>query len=149
MSKMTLPAFLVGFLAVLVFHQGTVFLLHHWGNGMPAVTTILGITGAPFDLSPVSSLGVPRVLSLAFWGGIWGIVLAFILVMTRPPDLLFGFVFGALAVTLVGFTVVAALKGLPMFAGGNPQAWVRAALLDGAWGWGAALLLRSILQRSW
>ena len=69
-------------------------------------------------------------------------ILAVLLRSLRLPDLMFGFVFGALALTLVAFTVVAALKGLPSFAGGNKQIWWRALLLNGAWGWGTALLLR-------
>ena len=51
---------------------------------------------------------------------------------------------GALVLTLVGFTLVAALKGLPQFAGGSRQVWLRVALFNGAWGWGAALLLRPL-----
>ena len=50
-------------------------------------------------------------------------------------------------VTLVAFTVVAQAKGLPMFAGGNRQVWLRAALLNGAWGWGCAFLLRPLALR--
>lgn len=149
MNKTILLAFIAGVVGVLVFHQGTAFLLHHWGNGVPMVTATLGTTGAPFNLAPVPPLGVPTVLSQAFWGGVWGIVLALMLAAVRPPDLLFGFVFGALVVTLVAFTVVASLKGLPQFAGGNPRIWVRAGLLDGAWGWGTALLLRWFPLRFW
>ena len=134
MSTTILLGFLAGFIAVLLFHQGTAFLLHHIGNGIPAVTSLFGRVGPPF--------GVPRVISAAFWGGVWGILLAWLLSRGRVPDLLFGFVFGALALTLVAFTLVATLKGLPRFAGGNPQIWARAALYNGAWGWGAVLLLR-------
>ena len=52
-----------------------------------------------------------------------------------------------MALTLVAFTLVASLKGLPTFAGGNQQIWARAALLNGAWGWGAAMLLRPLALR--
>src|SRR3712207_7761095 len=47
--------------------------------------------------------------------------------------------FGAIVLTVVGFTLVATLKGLPTFAGGNKQVWWRVGLLNGVWGWGAAL----------
>ena len=60
-----LRAFVAGFLATLIFHQGLVLVLH-----------VLGVL--PFgawDMSPTEPLGVPKVISLAFWGGIWGIVL--------------------------------------------------------------------------
>ena len=147
MGKTILLGFLAGFLAVLVFHQGTVFLLHHWGNAVPAVVRVLGRTAGPgFSMAGVPPFGVPRVISLAFWGGIWGILLAG-LVHRRPwSDLLIGFLFGAVAATLVGFTLVARLRGVPMCAGGNLQTWLRVGLLNGAWGWGTALLLRPLLR---
>ncbi|MBD0274614.1 MAG: hypothetical protein ICV73_22125, partial [Acetobacteraceae bacterium] len=72
----------------------------------------------------------------------WGIVLAALLRGRRPAALLLGLVLGALALTLVAFTLVASLKGLPTFAGGNKQVWWRALLYNGAWGWGTALTLR-------
>lgn len=141
MTRTILIGFVAGFAAVLVFHQGTAFLLHHVGNGLPASVSLFGRVSPPFNLTPVPPLGVPTVLSQAFWGGVWGMVLAVVLARLRPPALLFGFVAGALVVTLVAFTVVASLKGLPNFAGGNLQIWARAGLLNGAFGWGAALLL--------
>ncbi len=143
MGKTIIAGFVAGCVAVLAFHQGTAFLLHHFGNGVPAVTGLFGTTQAPFRLVPVPPLGVPAVVSVAFWGGVWGIALALILRRAAVPDLLFGFVFGAVVTTLVAFTVVASLKGLPLFAGGNKITWWCAGLLDGAWGWGTALLLRA------
>ncbi len=129
--RRVLLGFAAGALAVPLFHQAALFLLH-----------ALGIGPAAWNVAPVPPFGVPAVLSAAFWGGAWGIVLAALLRAFRPPDLLFGFVFGALALTLVGFTLVASLKGLPTFAGGNKKVWWRALLYNGAWGWGTALTLR-------
>ncbi len=141
MGRTILLGFVTGFVAVLVFHQGTAFLLHHVGNGIPASVALFGQVGPPFSLARVPPFGVPAVLSAAFWGGVWGIVLALILERMRPPALLTGFVFGALALTLVAFTLVASLKGAPTFAGGNMRIWARAGLFNGAWGFGTALLL--------
>jgi hypothetical protein len=141
MARRLLFGFLAGFLAILVFHQGTAFLPHHIGNGIPASLALFGRVGAPFNQVPVPPFGVPTLLSQAFWGGVWGVVLVLLLDRLRPRALLFGFVFGALALTLVAFTLVATLKGLPVFAGGDRQVWARAGLLNGAWGWGTALLL--------
>jgi len=121
MSRTILAGFIAGFIAVLVFHQGTAFLLHHVGNGIPALVAVFGRVGPPFNLAPVPPFGVPTVLSQAFWGGVWGVVFALALARLRPPALLFGFVAGALALTLVAFTLVATLKGQPSFAGGNMQ----------------------------
>ena len=124
--------FVAGFLGVLIFHQLMLGLLH-----------LIGLTaGQPYSMRLIPPLGIPAFLSAAFWGGVWGIVLAFLLRALRPPDLLFGTVFGALVLTLVAFTLVATLKGQPPFAGGNKQVWWRALLYHAAWGWGAALLLR-------
>lgn len=142
MAKTILLGFIAGFVAVLVFHQGTAFLLHAQGMKVPEVVQVFGRVAAPFNMAPVPPLGVPTVASQAFWGGMWGILLAAILRTSRVPDLLFGLVFGALVLTLVAFTLVASLKGQPLFAGNNHQIWWRAGLYNGAWGWGAALLLR-------
>lgn len=141
MTRTIIAGFIAGFLAVLVFHQGTAFVVHNLGNAMPWSVNLLGRAPAPFNMVPVPPFGVPTVLSQAFWGGIWGIVLAAVLQRTRLPALLTGFIFGALALTLVAFTLVATLKGQPLFAGGNKQIWLRAGLYNGAWGFGTALLL--------
>src|SRR4051812_11306107 len=120
MIRTVIPGFIAGFVAVLVFHQGTAFLLYHLGNDIPAVVSIFGRTSPPFNLAPTQPLGVPVVLSQAFWGGIWGIVLAWILVALRPPAILFSTLFGALALTAVGVTLVPYLKGLPTWRGAIP-----------------------------
>lgn len=144
MGRTILVGFAAGFVAVLVFHQGTVWLLHMLTVQAQIGAGLLGRGSAPFNMAPVPPFGVPTVLSAAFWGGVWGVVLAALLRRRRLPDLLFGFVFGAIALPLVAFTVVAAVKGRPLFAGGNMQVWWRALLINGAWGWGAALLLRPL-----
>ncbi len=147
MGRTILFGFVAGFAAVLVFHQGTAVLLHLLTAKAGIATGVFGRVPFPYNMAPVPPFGVPAVLSSAFWGGVWGAALAALLRGLRLPDLLFGFVFGALVATLVGFTLVASLKGLPQFAGYNKQIWWRVALLNGAWGWGTALLLRP-LRRS-
>ena len=60
-----LLAFIAGALAVLVFHQSALGLLH-----------LVGLTSrTPFVLGSVPPLGVPQLLSLMFWGGVWGLAL--------------------------------------------------------------------------
>ena len=63
---------------------------------------------APFSLAATAPFGVPAVISLAFWGGIWGILFA-ALDSRFPPDggyWLAAFLFGALAPSLVAWLVV-------------------------------------------
>lgn len=138
MLRTLLLGFLAGFVAVLVFHQGTAFLLYHHGNDIPAVVGFLGKTAAPFNMAPTKPLGVPLVGSQAFWGGVWGMLLALILVTLRPPAILFSTVFGALALTAVAVSLVPYLKGLPTWSGAIP--W-RGLLYNGAWGFGVAVML--------
>ena len=132
-------AFVAGFLAVPVFHQPMLALLHG-----------LGVTpGAPYATRPLPPLGVPQILSQSFWGGIWGIVFA--LAAPRFPRggayWAAATVFGAVALSLVAWFVVAPLKGLPLAGGGRPAAIATALLVNGAWGLGTALLLPA-LQRA-
>ena len=66
-------AFVAEFLAVPLFHQPMLALLH-----------ALGVTpAAPYAVRPLPPFGVPQVLSQSFWGGVWGIVFA--LVAPRIP----------------------------------------------------------------
>jgi hypothetical protein len=125
--------FVAGFIAVLVFHQIAALILY-----------LVGLSpAAPYSLRPLPPFGVPQVLSQSFWGGVWGIVLAYVL-PRRPrqaPAWLFGLVFGALALTLVAWFVVAPLKHLPVAAGGHPLGMLRGLIVNGAWGIGTVLLL--------
>lgn len=133
-----LPAFIAGALAVLVFHQSALGLLH-----------LVGLTTrTPFVLSAVPPLGVPQLLSLMFWGGVWGLVL---LALLRPLGdarcWLRGLVLGALGPTLVSWFVVAPLKGLPLAGGWQPAAMATGLIVNAAWGLGLVALLR-LAQRA-
>lgn len=126
-------SFTAGFLATLLFHQTVLGLL---GLGNPAVP-------APFNLSPTAPLGVPAVISLAFWGGVWGIVLWALIRRRRgAAHWTLATVIGALGPSAVALFVVMPLKGLGMAAGWNPQIIVGALILNAAWGVGVALLMR-------
>ena len=113
-------------------------MLHHVCNDIPAVVAIFGKAAAPFNMTPTKPLGVPAIASQCFWGGVWGVVLAFILSRRLFPELAFGAIFGALALTVAALTLVPYLKRLPGWNGNIP--W-RGVLFNGAWGFGAALLL--------
>ena len=126
-------AFLAGFISVLVFHQAMLAVLH-----------LLGVTpAAPWTTSPVPPLGVPQVISAAFWGGVWGILLALVLQRTRGSAAYWitAVVFGAFALSMVAWFVVAPLKGQPVAGGWQPARLLTGLLVNGAWGFGTALLL--------
>ncbi|HEV8628744.1 MAG TPA: hypothetical protein VGV61_00405 [Thermoanaerobaculia bacterium] len=131
-------AFVAGFVATLVFHQGLLAILHRTGaSPRPA-----------YVMTPMPPLGVPQVISLAFWGGLWAVAL---LPLLARWDGAWSYwiawlVAGALGPSLVALFVVLPLKGKPVAAGGNPAIIVGALLLNGAWGLGTALVLR-LLQR--
>jgi hypothetical protein len=127
-------AFAAGFVAVLVFHQG-VWALYHAAGKAP---------GPPWNIAPVPPLGVPSVVSGAFWGGLWGIVLAWLLPVAAPA---MGYwpaaiVLGALMTSAVALMVVAPLKGRPFAGGWNPRVWAFALSVNAAWGFGTGFLLR-------
>ncbi|MCC7047995.1 MAG: hypothetical protein IT562_14890 [Alphaproteobacteria bacterium] len=125
--------FVAGFLAVLLFHQPVVGLLQAVGLG----------GNAPYNMQPIPPLGVPRVVSLAFWGGVWGIVFA----LLRPwlpargwAFVLAGLVFGAIAPTLFGRFVLTPLRGQAIQALTFANLW-RGLVVNGAWGLGTAIVL--------
>ncbi|MDX1589614.1 MAG: hypothetical protein R3296_11815 [Oleiphilaceae bacterium] len=123
-----LKAFIAGFVATLVFHQG-VFALLYLAEAVPV---------APFNLTPVGPLGVPQVVSLAFFGGLWGLP-AWALIRNRGRALYWGIatVFGAIAPTAVAMLVVFPMKGLDV----ELATWIGGGILNGAWGIGVALIM--------
>ena len=145
--KILLFGFICGALSVVAFHQTTLLLLHYHAAKLPFLIDIFGQAQAPYNFRPVPPWGVPTVVSQAFWGGLWGILLAILIRYLPFDDLPFGFIFGAIALTVTAFTLVASLKGLPLYAGCNPQTWARAGFLNGAWGFGTAFLLRPFAVR--
>jgi len=126
-------AFLAGFLSTLVFHQGLLALLHAAGKSARKA----------WVMTPVPPFGLPSVLSLAFWGGVWGIALwLMIRGAAGPMHWLLAIVLGAVLPTIVAFLVVLPLKGMPVGGGWKPDLLIGALLLNGAWGVGVALFMR-------
>lgn len=130
LSRWVLVGFLSGAVAVVIFHQGAFALLHVWG------VTPRG----PYSLSPTSPFGVPQLWSLAFWGGVWGAILAASLARLEGAALVVAsIIFGAIFPTLVAWFVVAPLKGQPMAAGWAPHAMLIGPIVNAAWGLGTGL----------
>ncbi|UPY36793.1 hypothetical protein [Sediminicoccus sp. KRV36] len=145
--KTLLFGFLCGAISVIAFHQTTQLLLHYHAAKLPILIEWFGQAPQPYNFAPVAPWGVPAIASQAFWGGLWGVLLAILIRYLPFDDLPFGFIFGALALTATAVTLVAQLKDLPLYASGNQQTLLRIAFLNGAWGFGTAFLLRPFAVR--
>lgn len=126
--------FIAGFVATLVFHQIGVLLLHFAGI----------IPNMPYNMHPVPPFHVPQFVSLAFWGGVWGIV--FVLAEPAIARSSGGYwvgaiVFGAVFPTVFSWLVVAPLKGLPLGYGFRFPGLLIGPIVNGLWGLGTAVFL--------
>lgn len=131
--------FVAGVLAVLIFHQSMVFLLK--------AATALPIRGVPWSMAPLAdAFGMPTVANQAFWGGLWGIVYAFIGGRLPGPVPIRGLIFGMIFPMLLGsWLIVPLVKKAPILAGlladGNVMRLVPGLLINGvAYGPGVALI---------
>jgi hypothetical protein len=139
LPRSLLLGFLAGFGATLTFHQFLIALLAAAG----------AIQTGAYSFRGVAPLGVPQVVSLAFWGGLWGCVWALLAdrIPRSVPGWVAGLAFGALVPSLVGWFVVAPIKGQPIAAGWDvARMWI-APLVNGGWGLGAALFYDLLCRR--
>ncbi len=133
-AKGLILGFIGGFVATVVFHQLTLLGLNK-----------AGIANAQlWVMTPTQPFGVPRIISLAFWGGVFG--LFYPLLQARFSGgafLIVGIIFGAIVPTLCSWYIVNAIRGVPLGPNGG---WVLPTVLigpivNGAWGLGTALFL--------
>lgn len=132
-------AFVAGFISVILFHQGMLALLN----------LINFIDADPYRTNPTQPFGIPVILSISFWGGVWGVILA---VLTLPlrnklSYWLTALLFGAVAPTAVFLFIVSPLKGMPFAGGWEIKRIATGLMLNGAWGLGTALLLQVAINR--
>lgn len=126
--------FIAGVLATLIFHQLTLTVL--WGVGLAPF--------GPFSMAATKPFGVPAVFSLAFWGGVWGIVFALIDgSFPRRGYWVMAFLFGAILPSLVALVVVLPLKGRSM-GGWHLPLLLTAFLINGVWGIGTGIILQAL-----
>ena len=126
-----LVGFVAGALSVLIFHQ-----LGFW------IANQLGYVKVPlYNMRGVPPWGVPTIVSSAFWGGLWGIVAAFL--VPRLPGALGGvlgwILFAAVIVAIVNWTVVLPIKSGRFNMPGLPIIVVLP-LVYGLWGFGMWLI---------
>ena len=133
LAKLSILGFIAGFLAVLIFHQGLWYLFE-----------LVGFTpfiSRAWALDPIPPFGVPWVISKAFWGGVWGAVLALLFQNLRGGAYWGAWIIvGSVAPTLVAFFVVPPIKGqpIPLLWPGFPAGLV----INAFWGFGIALFLK-------
>lgn len=127
-----LIGFVGGVLSVAIFHQGAVFLL-----GLGGLSE-----GSVYSFRPTAPLGVPRLISQMFWGGLWGVLFAAVVdrLPARWPLALVGFLFGVVGPALFGLLVVTPLRGLSVAAALTPLRLTSSILINGAFGVGLALI---------
>lgn len=130
--------FVAAFLATLIFHQGMFAVLHSMGM----------ISAPPYPMTPTMPFGMPQVISLAFWGGVWGFVFSW--AETKMPAgvkyWIAAFLFGAIFPTLVTWFVVSPLKGNAVASGFVPARMIIGPLVNGAWGIGTALIYLALAR---
>ncbi len=131
-------AFVAGFLSVLAFHQLALLFLHSIGFA-PA-------KAVAYAMSATQPFGIPRVGSLAFWGGVWGILLVLLVSFFRHRIGIWGtaLLFGAIAPSLVNWFIAMPLRGEPIGGGWQPNVIATGLIINGIWGVGTILLYRLI-----
>ena len=123
--------FAAAVLSVLIVHQGAWAALH--------ALDLPGLAMPPaFPMSPAPPLGLPRLVSLCFWGGIWGASFAAI---WRGSWWLGGLCLG-LAAILAGYFVVGPLKGIPASNAFQLNNWLRSLFINLPWAFATAFLIR-------
>ncbi len=127
-------SFVAGFISTLMFHQGLLHLLYLSGKfPRPA-----------WDMTAVPPMNVPSVISIAFWGGVWGVALWWMIRKQKNVrQWLLAIVLGALLPSIVALLLVFPLKGEPFAADWDPKMWIGAFLLNGAWGLGVLLVMKA------
>lgn len=130
--------FAAGGAAVLTVHQGAIWALHE-----------AGVTPWPaYSVAPTPPLGVPHVLSAAFWGGAWWVALAPL--VERATGARYwarAAVLGAVPPTLLGAVLTATGRAFPR-GRTAPVVLLAAALgVNALWGLAAGALRRRSARR--
>jgi hypothetical protein len=138
MIKRVVIAFAAGFVATLVFHQCVLALLHVF-NIAP---------GAAWPMQAVPPFGIPAVISLAFWGGVWGAIMMPMIDGRRGSSFwIAAILFGAIFPTLVAWFIISPIKHKPIASGWKPHAMMIGPIVNAAWGFGTALIYRVFIPR--
>ena len=134
-ASIMLKGFVAGALSVVTVMSAAWWLARN-GGYLPANATPL------WAMAPaVPPLGIPRVLNLAFWGGLWAMVLGLAFRNLRGPAFWFAWLLaGAVLVAATAMFVVPTIKGTAI-AAITPQRLALSGFLNGMFGLGAAVWL--------
>lgn len=131
-----IKAFIAGFVATLTFHQGLLWLFDQQGI----------VDATAWNMIAVPPLAAPAVISLAFWGGLWGMLLWLLIRRAQAAGYYVGAaLLGAVFPSLVALTLVPLLRGQAIeavMAAWNLHRVGIALALNGAWGLGVAVFMR-------
>jgi hypothetical protein len=132
---------LAAILSVLVFHQGMILLLRETGLfGFPR-------TAAVWNLAPnARAFGLPTLLNQCFWGALYGAAFGWLAGRVRIGLLPLALLTGA-ATTMVGFFVIATLRGTPIAGGWQFMAWLRGLSIGLSFGLGLWIFYTAIATR--
>lgn len=128
--------FSAGAIAALVFHQGLAEMFDLAGIGRMAA----------FRTQPTWPFGVPALVSLTFWGAMYGVILALAMPRIRVPLWQAGMALGTVA-GLIALFIVLPLKGFPIAHGGAIWPVARTMILTSCWGFGAGMILPMLRPR--
>ena len=98
-------------------------------------------------MTPVPPFHMPAIVSLSFWGGLYGALYGLAMPRFRVPSWVSGLLLGLIAV-LVGWFIVAPLKGNPIAGGWVPMNMLRSIVINGFWGLGVGIVLPLLMPRS-
>ncbi len=103
--------FLAGVIATITVHEIIKYFLHDAGY-IPMVA---------WSMAPVEPYALPKIVSDALWGGLWGSIFALILGSEPKGSMTIRGVFlGMIGPALLGvFLIVPLIKGDPLFLDGN------------------------------
>ena len=142
-------AFIAGVIGVLIFHQIALWIL--------SLVGVLPNVAYNFS-TPTKPLAVPVVLSAAFWGGVWAILMSWLMRGKQGAAYWwFAILFGAIVVTLGAWFLVPWIKGALGVTGpaattvlGRPLTItiIVGPIVNGAWGFGTLLVLK-MLPAGW
>ena len=133
MTQLPMRIFLgciAGAIAVLVFHQ-TTLQLFFWAGLAPQ---------AAFRFAVVSPFNAPMVVSITFWGAVYGGLYGLLAPRLPRPIAIQALLAGVFA-GLMGWFVVRPLAGHPAAFGWQPAAMLRSAAACFMWGVGITLIM--------